>query len=127
MKSPLILTLDFGTQSVLASLITKSGELVGLQKIAYDCPYFSTKKGYAEQNADYYWGYAVNALKMLSASNEQDLKNIIGATITAFRDTSVQLDKDRKHYNNKRECLYFFIPDIIFMQNIIIILLKIKK
>ena len=53
-NNPLVLTLDFGTQSVRTSLINKQGEIVYLSKKAYDPMYFSNKKGYAEQHADFY-------------------------------------------------------------------------
>ena len=52
-NNPLVLTLDFGTQSVRTSLINKSGEIVYLSKKAYEPMCFSIKKGYAEQNADF--------------------------------------------------------------------------
>ena len=35
MKDPLILTLDFGTQSVRAALFNKKGEIVGIEKVKY--------------------------------------------------------------------------------------------
>ncbi len=92
----LVLTIDFGTQSERASLINKKGEIVAMVKIPYDPPYFSVEKGYAEQDADYYYQVLVNSLKKLSSENREILKNIIGATITTFRDSSVQLDKSLK-------------------------------
>jgi len=96
MENPLVLTLDFGTQSIRVSLINKQGEIVAIEKTPYDQPYFSVKKGYAEQNADYYWDIAINALKSLVKNNQDKLANIAGATVTTFRDTSVQLDKNFK-------------------------------
>ena len=92
----LVLALDFGTQSIRASLINKKGDIVGIVKNPYDPPYFSNKKGYAEQHADFYWEYAKTALKQLTSKHPEEVKNIAAATVTAFRDTAVQLDKDYK-------------------------------
>ena len=55
MKEPLILTIDFGTQSVRAGLFNKKGETVALEKVKYNPPYHSPKPGYAEQDPDYYF------------------------------------------------------------------------
>ena len=92
----LILTIDFGTQSERTALINKKGEIVAMVKTRYEPTYFSTAKGYAEQDADYYFQVLVDSLKKLTSENKDLLKNIIGATITTFRDSSVQLDKDLK-------------------------------
>ena len=47
-KSPLILTMDFGTQSVRVALINKSGEIESIVKRKYSPAYVSLEKGYAE-------------------------------------------------------------------------------
>ncbi len=94
--NPLVLTLDFGTQSVRTSLINKHGDIVHLVKEVYNPAYFSTKKGYAEQDPDFYWNLALKCLKTLAKEAKDELENIAGATITTFRDSSVQLDKDLK-------------------------------
>ncbi len=95
-KEPLILTLDFGTQSVRTSLINKSGNIVVIIKEQYKPAYFSNKNGYAEQDPDFYWNLAKKCLKQLSDEHKDLLDSIIGATVTTFRDTSVQLDHDLK-------------------------------
>ena len=95
-NGPLVLTLDFGTQSVRTSLINKQGEIVYLNKKAYDPIYFSTKKGYAEQNADFYWNNLIECLKLLSKESKDNLNSIIAMTVTTFRDSAVLLDKDNK-------------------------------
>ena len=97
MKSnPCILTLDFGTQSVRAALINKKGDILHIVKETYKPAYFSTQKGYAEQDPDFYWGLALKTLTQLAKDGKDELDNIIGATVTTFRDSSVQLDKDLK-------------------------------
>ena len=75
-NNPLVLTLDFGTQSVRTALINKQGEIVYLSKKAYEPMCFSEKKGYAEQHADFYWDNLVDCLKELSANAKDNLNNI---------------------------------------------------
>ena len=95
-NNPLVLTLDFGTQSVRTSLINKQGENVYLYKKAYDPIYFSTKKGYAEQEADFYWDNLIECLKNLARESKDKLKDVIAMTVTTFRDSAVLLDKDNR-------------------------------
>lgn len=102
MKNPLVLTLDFGTQSVRAAIFNKKGDTVAIEKKVYEPAYFSPKKGYGEQNADFYWDCAIEVLKRLTANNPDILKDIAGATVTTFRDTAVVLDKD---YKPLRPCI----------------------
>ena len=95
-NNPLVLTLDFGTQSVRTSLIDKQGNIVYLSKKAYEPMCFSTKKGYAEQHADFYWENLIDCLKELSQNSKENLDRIIAFTVTTFRDSAVLLDKDNK-------------------------------
>ena len=95
-ETPLALTLDFGTQSVRASLIDNKGNTVAMIKKAYDPVYISKEKGYAEQDPDLYWNFAVECMKEIAANNKEHLQNIVGASITTFRDSSVQLDGRNK-------------------------------
>ncbi len=95
-NNPLVLTLDFGTQSVRVALIDKTGKMVHIIKESYNPAYFSKEKGYAEQDPDYYWELAKKMLKKLASEAKDELDNIIGSTLTTFRDSSVQLDKDLK-------------------------------
>ena len=92
-NNPLVLTLDFGTQSVRTSLINKSGEIVYLSKKAYEPMCFSIKKGYAEQNADFYWDNLIECLKKLGQESKDNLNDIIAMTVTTFRDSAVLLDQ----------------------------------
>ena len=92
----LVLSLDFGTQSARAALFNKKGEAVAMIKSPYYPPYVSEQKGYAEQDPDYYYQVLVDSLKRLTSENADKVDKIIGATITTFRDSSVQLDKDLK-------------------------------
>lgn len=96
MNTKLALTIDFGTQSLRVALINKKGDIVAMEKRVYEEPYFSLKKGYAEQHADYYYEKLVDAMKSLTSKNKNILKSIIGATVTTFRDTAVLLDSKNK-------------------------------
>ena len=93
---PCVLTLDFGTQSVRVSIIDKNGEIKCIIKESYSPAYFSTKNGYAEQDPNFYWALALKCLKQIAKDGKEYLNDIIGATVTTFRDSSVQLDKDLK-------------------------------
>ena len=95
-ESPLVLTIDFGTQSLRTALISKQGEIEALVKRKYNPPYVSIEKGYAEQDPDFYYENLVECLKELANKNKDKLPRIIGSTIATFRDSSVQLDKDLK-------------------------------
>ena len=93
---PLVLTIDFGTQSLRTALINKAGEIEAIVKRKYNPVYISEEKGYAEQDPDFYFDNLLIALKELASKNQDKLERIKGSTISTFRDTSVQLDKDLK-------------------------------
>ena len=95
-KSPLVLTIDFGTQSVRTALINKQGEIEALIKRKYEPPYFSKEKGYAEQRPDFYYENLIECLTQLVKNNKDKIDRIKGSTISTFRDSSVQLGKDLK-------------------------------
>lgn len=95
-NNPCVLTLDYGTQSVRAALIDKKGEIKVIIKEQYKPAYFSKEKGFAEQNPDFYWDLTIKCLKELSQKGKEYLDDIVGSTVTTFRDSSVQLDKDLK-------------------------------
>ena len=96
MTSPLVLTIDFGTQSVRTALINKNGDIEGIVKKKYKPVYISSQPGYAEQDPDFYYEMLIDSLKELCKNHKDKLDRIIGSTISTFRDTSVQLDKDNK-------------------------------
>ena len=95
-SNPLVLTLDFGTQSVRAALIDKQGTIIYLARRVYEPVYFSNKKGYAEQHANFYWDNLIECLKEIANKNKTILSNIVGMTVTTFRDSAVLLDKNGK-------------------------------
>ena len=92
----LVLAIDFGTQSARVSLFDNKGNIVAMVKTPYNPPYVSEQKGYAEQDPDFYVDILKQSLKKLTSENMDKVDDIVGATITTFRDSSVQLDKDLK-------------------------------
>ena len=95
-QSPLVLTMDFGTQSVRVALINKSGEIESIVKRKYSPAYISEEKGYAEQDPNYYYDILIECLKELAKNSKDKLERIKGSTIATFRDSSVQLDRNNE-------------------------------
>lgn len=96
MNNPLILTIDIGTQSTRTALVNKNGDIEAIVKKPYSPLYYSPQKGYAEQDANVYFDIVILCLKELCGNYKSKLDQIIGSTITTFRDTSVQLDENNK-------------------------------
>ena len=94
MKEPLILTIDFGTQSVRAGLFNKKGDTVALVKQKYEQPYFSNKPGYAEQDPDFYLDELSKATNKLVKENKDKIEDVLGIVMSFFRDSVVCLDKN---------------------------------
>ena len=65
--NPLVLTIDFGTQSLRTALINKQGEIEAISKMKYSPCYISPTKGSAEQDPDFY----VNMLEESLKENKQ--------------------------------------------------------
>lgn len=97
---PLVLTIDFGTQSLRVALINKKGEIEGIIKKPYKPPYISPEKGQIEQKPDFYYDQLVASLKELSEKYKDKLNRIKGSTLSTFRDTAVLLDKNLKPLRN---------------------------
>jgi len=96
MKEPLVLTIDYGTQSVRAMLFDKHGKDYGKVKVPFDPPYFSKEIGWAEQKPEYYWEMLSKATKGLKEKCPDLWDNIEGVVSTTIRDTAVIVDKDGK-------------------------------
>lgn len=93
---PLALSFDFGTQSVRAILFDKTGEIRGKEKIDYKKPYFSSKPGYTEQDADFYWNNLCAVSKKLKESSGELWNDVIAMSVTSLRDVITCLDKNNK-------------------------------
>ena len=96
MSNPLVLTIDFGTQSVRVGLVNKLGEIVAIEKIKYDPAYFSPKPGYAEQNPDFYYEKLCTCTRNIVKNNEKLMQDVIGVSMAFFRDSVVAVDKEGK-------------------------------
>jgi sugar (pentulose or hexulose) kinase len=96
MKNEYALTLDFGTQSVRAMIFDDKGNSLGLSKVQYHQPYFSSKPGYAEQDPNYYLDCMYRATNNIVKAHPELISGIVGCTITTFRDSAVLLDNSFK-------------------------------
>lgn len=91
---PQVLSIDCGTQSIRAILFDMNGNLLKKAKKTFQ-PYFSLKPGWAEQNVEVYYE------KLCEVCNEvlkdyKDKSEIVGVSITTFRDSFVNLDDEFK-------------------------------
>ena len=96
MTNPLVLTIDFGTQSVRVALVNKQGDIEAIEKVKYEPAYFSPKTGYAEQNPDFYFEQLCTCTKNIVKKHQDKIKNVIGICMAFFRDSVVAVDKDGK-------------------------------
>ena len=92
--SQLVLTIDFGTQSVKVAIFDQTGSVIAFEKEDYDPPYVSPLPNYAEQRPDYYYECLCRAARRLSANHGDLLKKATVATIDCFRDSCVLLDEN---------------------------------
>ena len=91
---PVMLTFDCGTQSIRALLFTAEGNIIDKEKIVFEPTYFSKKPGWAEQEPEFYFDKLCEASMKLKERNAEVWENIIAVTITTFRDSFVNLDKN---------------------------------
>lgn len=96
MSQKLIMTIDFGTQSVRVSIWDKTGKVLAMEKEKYDPPYFSVLPNYAEQDPNLYFECLCRCTKRITEKNGELLKCVQGISLTCFRDSAVLLDKDYK-------------------------------
>ena len=86
-----VLAVDCGTQSLRAMLFSRTGKLVDKAKVAY-APYVSAHPGWAEQDAEVYWGALCAAARTLQARSGPAFARIRGVGVTALRNTPVLVD-----------------------------------
>ena len=96
MSNPLVLTIDFGTQSLRVGLVNKQGEIVALEKAKYEPAYHSPKPGYAEQDPEFYFENLCACTKRIVKNNEKLIDDVIGISMAVFRDSVVAVDKNGK-------------------------------
>lgn len=94
-EQPLVMTFDFGTQSVRACIFDAKGECLALENKKYDPPYLSSKPGYAEMDPDYYFRCLCDCTNALKNDSPELIARVKGIELDCFRDSAVCLDKDR--------------------------------
>ena len=94
MEDKLVITFDFGTQSVRCMIINQKGEILAQDKEKYTPAYYSTKIGYAEQSFEKYYEYACIASKKVKEMAPDLFDKAIAVSTTTFRDTFTTCDKD---------------------------------
>ncbi len=88
-----ILSIDCGTQSLRAVILSLKGEVLALQRVVYE-PYTSVNPGWAEQDPEIYWEALKSACQMLKTENPEYFSGISGIGITTMRDSLVNVDKE---------------------------------
>ena len=96
MENPLVLTIDFGTQSVRVGLVNKQGEIEAFERVKYEPAYFSPKPGYAEQDPDFYFKNLCICTNKIVKENKNKMERVIGISMAFFRDSVVAVDKEGK-------------------------------
>lgn len=91
-----VLTIDVGTQSLRASIFDTNGDVLAFEQIKYDQPYFSSERGYCEQNADFYLDVLCQATTKIYNKSPELLNNISAISVATFRDSAVILDSEYK-------------------------------
>lgn len=93
MEEKIIITFDFGTQSIRCALVNNKGQILGIVQEKYEEAYYSSKVGYAEQSFNTYYKYACIASKRLKELYPDLFDKAIGVTHTTFRDTFTLTDE----------------------------------
>ena len=95
-KTPLMMTFDFGTQSVRTSIYDAKGNCLALEKQKYEPAYVSDKPGYAEMDPEYYFNCLCSCTKRLVKNHPDLVEECGGISLSCFRDTAVMLDENLK-------------------------------
>ncbi len=89
----LILSIDFGTQSVRAVLIDLGGNIVQLARCEIE-PYFSAAPGWAEQHPGYFRDKLFETLRKLFSETTHSRERIKAVTLTTQRSTLINVDSE---------------------------------
>ena len=91
LRDPVVLALDFGTQSVRAVLVDADGETVARAQVAIH-PYVAPQPGWAEQDAEYLWESLTEACRLLWQQPGADPSRVLGVVLATQRNTVLCLD-----------------------------------
>ena len=95
MTGKYFLSIDNGTQSVRAMVFDGQGQLIAKSKIEIE-PYFSNQKGWAEQNAEYFWNSLCQACLELWPKLSISKELIAAVSVTTQRATIVPMGIDNQ-------------------------------
>ena len=95
MNGKYFLSIDNGTQSVRAIVFDGQGQLIAKSKIEIE-PYFSNQKGWAEQNAEYFWNSLCQACLELWPKLSISKELIAAVSVTTQRATIVPMGIDNQ-------------------------------
>jgi len=95
-----ILVFDVGTQSIRASVIDAKGTILSMAKDHYEIPFVSPKKGWAEQDPEFYVQEMAKVTQQIRKESPDCFATIAGIVCVDFRDSSVILDGDKKPIRN---------------------------
>jgi sugar (pentulose or hexulose) kinase len=88
-----LLAIDVGTQSARALLFDPAGALVARTKVPFE-PYVAPHPGWAENDAELYWGAVGEACRALLADPAVRRDAIAGLAFTTQRGTVCVVDAD---------------------------------
>lgn len=94
--SKVVLSIDFGTQSLKALAFDENGNLIDICKMEYPQAYVSPKPGWAEQDLEVYESSLSKACKTLFERGKVRSREVLAISVTSQRDTCVFLGKDGK-------------------------------
>jgi sugar (pentulose or hexulose) kinase len=92
----LVMTIDFGTQSVRTMIFDNKGNTLSMEQEKYEEPYFSREPYWAEQDPYYYWEKMKKTTKRTAQKHPELLQNVVALGITTFRDSPILLDENYK-------------------------------
>lgn len=89
----IILSIDCGTQSLRAILFSPDGRLMRMVKIDYK-PYYSSRPGWAEQDAQVYWKSLAEACARLADEEPELIRRVAAVGLCSQRNSMVNVDED---------------------------------
>ncbi|NLX83614.1 MAG: carbohydrate kinase [Clostridiales bacterium] len=97
MPERVVLTLDVGTQSTRALIISRRGKILHKEQIKHEPAYFSLQADWAERHADFYFDAICTVCKAAREAVDNSLwKRIAAVSLTTIRATTVLVDQKMK-------------------------------